>query len=90
MKLSCYDWSDRVPFVIKSKKDNDMFAHIGAVYADNDIELLWPIRSSVDYDKSQIGQLRHWSYRCVYAENEIELLWPIESGMVFDKNYTGQ
>ena len=27
-------------------------------YAKNDIEMLWPIRSTANYDKNQIGQLR--------------------------------
>ena len=33
-------------------------------YAENDTELSWSIKSSVDCDENQIGQLRDWSYKC--------------------------
>ena len=31
---------------------------VGAVYVENNTKLSWPIKSSVDYDENQIGQLR--------------------------------
>ena len=41
-----------------------MIDHTGAIYTKNDIEHLWPIRSSVDCDENHIGQLHDWLYRC--------------------------
>ena len=32
----------------KTREDNNVTDHIGAVYAENDTELSWPIRSSAD------------------------------------------
>ena len=39
MKLNCYDWSDKVRSMTKSKQDNNSTDHIGAVYAEIRIEL---------------------------------------------------
>lgn len=41
---------------MKIKQINDMIDHTGAVYAKNDIELSWPIKSIVDYDENHIGK----------------------------------
>ena len=35
-----------------------MIDHIGAVYAIDDIEVLWPIELGANCDEIQIGQLR--------------------------------
>ena len=43
MKLSCHYRSDRVPFVKKTRQDNDVTNRTGAVYVENDIELSWLI-----------------------------------------------
>ena len=40
----------------KTRKDNDVIEHIGAVYVENYNELLGPIGPSVMCDKKQIGQ----------------------------------
>ena len=56
-KLNCCDQSNWVPFVIKTKQDNDMTNCKGAVYAKNNIELSWLIGLGVDGDENQIGQL---------------------------------
>ena len=38
---------------MKIGKENDMTDYIGVIYVENDIELLWLIRSSVVYDENQ-------------------------------------
>ena len=63
-KLSYCDQLDCVRFVMKARQDNDLIDHLGMFYTKNDIELTLPIRSGVDCDENQIGQLRDWSYRC--------------------------
>ena len=68
-----------------------MIDRIGTIYAEKDIELLWSIKSSVDSQESQIGQLCDWLYRCVvYVENETELSWLIRPSEVCEENQTGQ
>ena len=57
MKLSCHDRSDWLLSMMKTRQDNDMINHIGAIYAKNDIELSWPNGSSVDCDENYIRQL---------------------------------
>ena len=43
MKLICYDLSNRVWFVMKTKQDNDMTNCIGLVYVETKTEQLKPI-----------------------------------------------
>ena len=52
MKLSFRDWSDYMRSMIKTRHDNDMMDHIGAVYTKMEIELLWLIGSSVVCDEN--------------------------------------
>ena len=40
----------------KTRQNNDMTDRTGAVYAENDVELSRPIRSSAMWDKNQTGQ----------------------------------
>ena len=61
-KLSCRDLLDQVQFVTKTRLDNDVIDHTGAVYAENKIELSWPIEPGAICDKNQIGQWRDRSY----------------------------
>ena len=56
-QTSCHLWW-------KISQDNYMTDRIGAVYAKNCIELLWPIELGTDYEKNEAGQLHDWSYRC--------------------------
>lgn len=49
---------------MKTKPDNDVINHMSLVYAKNDIELSWPIKSGADNDENHIGQLHEWLYRC--------------------------
>ena len=42
--------------MMKTKHDNDMTDHIGAVYTVNETELSWPIRQGAIYDKNQATQ----------------------------------
>ena len=55
---------------MKTKEDNNVIDCTDVVYAKNDVELLWPIRPSADYDEKQIGQLRDWSYRCRLCQKQ--------------------
>ena len=36
----------------------------GAVYVENETELLWPIQKGVFNDENKIEQWRDWSYKC--------------------------
>ena len=36
----------------KTKQDNDVTNLTGVVYAENDNDLSWPIRSSADYNEN--------------------------------------
>ena len=53
--IGCCDRSDQVPFVMKTRQDNDVIDRKGAKYVENDNELLLSIKSSDDYDENQIG-----------------------------------
>ena len=48
--LSCWDRSDCVWSMMKSRQDNDMIDYTSTVYAKNETKLLWPIISSTVYD----------------------------------------
>ena len=48
---------EQVRFVMKTRQDNDVTNCTGMVYAENEIELSWPIRSNIDCDENHIGQL---------------------------------
>ena len=58
-KLNFWDLFDRVHSVMKTRQDNDMTNRTGAFYTKNDIELLWPIRLGVIYDKNKTWQWRN-------------------------------
>ena len=69
--------------VIKTKQDNAMTNSIGAIYAKNETELLWPTdQLSVTRDKNQIGQWRDWmnmcglrqKLNCHYQSNQVSSL----------------
>ena len=57
MKMSYRDQSDWVPFVTKTRQDNDVIHHIGAAYVENNTKLSWPIKLGANYDEKHIGQL---------------------------------
>lgn len=42
--------------MMKTRWDNNVTDYIGAVYAKNEIELLWLVGSSVDYDENHTWQ----------------------------------
>lgn len=44
--------------MMKTRHENDVTDHTGAVHTENDIKLLWLIESGADYDENQIGQQR--------------------------------
>lgn len=37
---------------MKIRQDNDMIDYVGAIYTENNTELSWLIKSSVDYDEN--------------------------------------
>ena len=37
---------------MKTRQDNDVIEHTNAIYAENDIELLWPIELGVVYNEN--------------------------------------
>lgn len=51
-KAKLHDQSDQVQFVMKTRHDNNMTDRIGAVHAENEIELSWLIRPSAVCDKN--------------------------------------
>ena len=51
--MSCRDLSDWVPFVLKTKKDNNVTDRTSAVYAKNDVKLSWPIKSDATMMKTR-------------------------------------
>ena len=54
-KLSCIDRSNLVQFVTKTKQDNNMIYHIGAVYVENETKLLWSNELGTIFNENQIG-----------------------------------
>ena len=50
--------------MIKTKLDNDVTDHIGAIYVENKIELSWPIQPSAVYDENQKRQRCDRTYKC--------------------------
>ena len=55
-KLSKCDRSDRVCFVIETRRDNDVTDHIGLVYTKTEVELSRPIWLGAIYDENHTGQ----------------------------------
>ena len=51
-KLNCHDQSDRVRYMMKTSKDNDVTEHIGLVYTKTEIELSRIIWSGVVCDEN--------------------------------------
>ena len=64
MIMNSHDQWDLVQFVTKIREDNNVTDRIGAVYAQNDTALLWPIKSGVDSYKNKMCQHCDWWYRC--------------------------
>ena len=62
-KLSCHDKSYQVWYRTKTKHDNNMTDHIGLVYVENKIELLWLIWQGVIWERNQLEQWCDWTYR---------------------------
>ena len=54
----------------KTKQDNDMTDHMSLVYVENDIELLWPIKSGANSDENHIEQLCECLYRCGLCQKQ--------------------
>ena len=51
-KLNCHDQSDRVWYMMKTNKDNNVTKHIGLVYTKTEIELSRIIWSGVICDEN--------------------------------------
>ena len=43
-KLNCYDWTNKIRSMTKTKQDNDVSGHIGILYPEIRTELWRPIR----------------------------------------------
>ena len=56
MKLSFCDQLDWVQSMIKTTQDNNVTDYIDALYAENEIELLWTIRQGAFCDENHIRQ----------------------------------
>ena len=52
MKLKYHDRTNRVWSMTKTKQDNDVTDHIGAVYTEIGTELSWLIEQDVTYHKN--------------------------------------
>ena len=50
MELNCHGQSNSVQTMTKSRQDNNVTDHTGALYAKNETELSWPIRQGAVYD----------------------------------------
>lgn len=74
----------------KTKEDNNLIDYTGVVYAENDIELSWPIELGVDYDENHIEQLCEWLYRCSLCrkQNWVFVIYRIVYTF-YDENQTG-
>lgn len=83
MKLRYHDRLDRVKSMKKIQQDNDMVDRIGTVYAKNENELPWSIRSLDVYDENQTKRVTE-CIGAVYVENDIELSWPIGLDAISD------
>ena len=57
-KLNYWDLPDLVQYVTKIRQGNDMIDRTGAVNAENETKLPWPIRLGTICDENQIGQWR--------------------------------
>ena len=62
-----------------------MINHRGAVYDENEIELLCQIEPGVICDENQTGQQHNQSIGLVYAKIKIELLGTIWSNVLYDE-----
>lgn len=62
---------------MKRAHDNDINDCIGVVYAENDTELSWPIRSDVVYDENQIGELHDelFKYGLRWTQDRSNRVW---------------
>ena len=75
LKLKFWNLSDYVWSVMKTRQDNDMTNHIGAVYTKNEIEWLLQINQlgAVVMKTRQDNDVTEQT-GSIYAENNIKLL----------------
>ena len=52
LKLNCWDLSEWVQIVMKTRQDNDVTNHAGVLYIENNTKLLWPIGPGVVCDEN--------------------------------------
>ena len=64
MKLNYYDQSDGVQSMMKTRHDNDVIDHIGAIYTEIGTELWWSIIQDVVNHEKETGQRCDQSYWC--------------------------
>ena len=77
---------------MKTRQDNNMINHIGAIYHENEIELSWLIGSGAVYEKNQKGQQHDRLHRACLCQKwySFEQSRPIKLGAFFEENKIGQ
>ena len=82
-KLNCWDLSDLVWSVMKTRQDNKVVDSISAIYAENETKLPWLIGSGMISDENQIEQHRDGSYRSTLRQNQNWIVgtYPTRCGM---------
>ena len=55
---------------MKTRHDNNVIDRIGAIYAENETELSWPIRPDAVYEENQMGQWHDWLYKSGLHQNQ--------------------
>ena len=85
-KLNYHNWLDRGQSVKKTKKDNNVTNCTCAVYVENDIKLLGPIRLGAIYDETRQDKDVTNRKGVIYVKSNSELSWPIWLGGVYSEN----
>ena len=89
-KLNCWDISDHVQFMTKTRHGNHVTDCTGAVNNENNTELLWSIRPGAVCDENKRGQWHDWLYRCALHRKWYWTSWSIESGVDSDQSKIGK
>lgn len=71
----------------KTRQDNDLIDHIGAVYVEKYTKLFGPTRPGVAYTKIRHDNDLTNHIDVVYVEKETKLSWPIGPCAICDRLY---
>ena len=85
-----HDRSDWVPFVTKTRQDNNMTYCTYMVYVEKETKLLWLIEPCLVYDKRQTGQRRDQLHRSGLCQKWNWAIVTDRLGAVCDENQIGQ